>query len=83
VVSGREPHPDRERWPAYWRAIRTVAIWLVIAVVVVGGGTTILRPADDLGGIAVRFAIGVVAALVSTVLARLVNDRWDRRRKPA
>jgi 4-hydroxybenzoate polyprenyltransferase len=80
-VNGPDAYPDRDEWPGYWRVIRTAAAWLLVAAVVVGGGTTILRPADDVGGFAVRFAIGVLAALASTSLARLVNDRWDRRRE--
>jgi hypothetical protein len=83
MVSELDPYPDRDQWPVYWRAIRTAVVWLLTAIVVVGGGITILEPADDLTGLAARFGIGLVAVTVSTWLARLVNDRWDRRRGAA
>jgi hypothetical protein len=75
----REPYPDRDDWPAYWRAIRTAAVWAVVIVLIVGGGAVLPRPDAPLPAIAVEVLIGVAVVTVATVLARRVNDWWERR----
>jgi hypothetical protein len=74
----RERYPDRDDWPAYWRAMRTAAVWLVVIVIIVGGGTLLPRPDGLLSAIAVEALIGLLVVLVATFLARHVNAWWDR-----
>ena len=77
----REPYPDREDWPAYWRAIRTAAVWMVVIVILVGGGALVPRPDGLLPRIAMDVLIGLLVVAVATFLVRRVNDWWERRQR--
>ena len=70
---------DRATWPAHWRAIRTAAVWLVIVVVIVGGGAFLPRPDALLPRIAMEALIGLAAVVVASSLADRVNAWWERR----
>jgi len=76
---GDDLHPDRDAWPGYWRGIRTAGVWLAVIAVIVGGGSLLPRPDDQLPRIAVDVAIGVVAAVVATFLASRVEAWWGER----
>ena len=74
-------HPDRERWPEYWRAIRRGAI---VVVVTVGVAVTMfsfeqrLAPLDA----AWRFALVFVVAFAFGIMGERLIDwfaaRWER-----
>lgn len=75
-------HPDRERWPEYWRAIRRGAIVVVVtacAAVTLSIFEQSLAPLDAAWRFGlvfvVAFAIGIVAAQLIDWLAA----RWERR----
>ena len=73
------PYPDRDAWPRYWRTIRTAAVWLLVIVVIIGGGALLPRPAELMPQIAVEAAIGALAAVVATFLSNRVNAWWLER----
>ena len=75
---GGTQDPDRERWPEYWRMIRTVAVWLVTIVVVVGFGAFLPRPDGVVPGIAVGALIGPAVVVVATTISRRVDAWWER-----
>jgi hypothetical protein len=75
-----DTYPDREAWPAYWRAIRTAAMWLLVAVVIVGGGAFLPRPEGFMAEIAMDVLIGFCVVVVATFLATRVNAWWQERR---
>ena len=81
VTDGRgdDSHPDRAAWSGYWRAIRTAAVWLLVAVVIVGGGALLPRPDGFLPRIAMESLIGLAVAVLATYLARHLNAWWEAR----
>lgn len=76
---GGDPYPDRDAWAGYWRAIRTAGVWLAVIIVIVGGGSLLPRPDDNLQRIAVDVAIGITTAVVATFLASRVESWWRAR----
>jgi hypothetical protein len=70
---------DREEWPRYWRAIRTAVVWLLVVVVIVGGGAFLPRPEGVVPRVAMEFLIGFAVVLVATLLAKRVNAWWEER----
>jgi hypothetical protein len=76
---GGDPHPDRDAWPGYWRGIRKAGVWLAVIIVIVGGGTLLPRPDDQVPRVAVDVAIGLLAAVVATFLASRVEAWWGER----
>lgn len=76
---GADDHPDRESWPGYWRTIRTAVVWLLVVVVIVGGGAFLPRPQDVVPRVAMEFVIGFAVVLVATLLAKRVNAWWEER----
>ncbi len=77
---GHDAHSDREAWPGYWRAIRVASVWLLVVVVIVGGGTFLPRPDGVLPRVAMEFLIGFAVILLATLLASRVNAWWEERR---
>jgi hypothetical protein len=72
-----EPYPDREDWPAYWRVMRTAAVWLLVIAVIVGGSAYLPRPDGLLPRIAVEVLIAVLVVMVGRFLASRVNAWWE------
>jgi hypothetical protein len=81
VTGGRdaEPYPDRAAWPGYWRTIRTATVWLLVAAVIVGGGSFLPRPDELLPRIVVAVVIGFLVVVVAAFLAGRVNAWWQER----
>ncbi len=73
-------YPDREAWPGYWRAVRTAAVWLLVGLVVIGGGTFLPRPDDVLARFVMEALIGLAAVAVATFLSNRVDAWWQKRR---
>lgn len=73
-------YPDRDEWPRYWDAIRTAAIWLLVAIVIVGGSALLPRPDGLVPQVAVDVAIGIVVIVVATFVASRVTAWWKERR---
>jgi hypothetical protein len=76
---GDDAHPDREAWPGYWRAVRVAVVWLLVAVVIVGGGAFLPRPEGVVPRVAMEFLIGFAVILVATLVAGRVNAWWEAR----
>ena len=70
---------DRAEWPRYWRAIRFVAMSLLVAVVIVGGAAFLPRPDSFPLRIVTEIVIGGIAVAISTWLARRLERRRERR----
>ena len=77
-MTGGTEHPDRERWPHYWRMVRTLAVWLVTIAVVVGFGALQPRPDGAAPVIAVDVLIGLAVLLIATVVSGRVEAWWER-----
>ena len=77
--ASREPYPDREDWPVYWRAMRTAAVWLLVIAVIVGGTTHLPRPDGLLPRIAMDVLIAVLVVTVGRFLASRLNAWWETR----
>ncbi len=76
----RDGYPDREAWPGYWRAIRTAAVWLLVGVLIVGGGAFLPRPGGLFASFAMELLIGLAAVAVATFLSNRVDAWWRKRR---
>jgi hypothetical protein len=76
---GDDGYPDRQAWPGYWRAIRTAAVWLLVGLVVIGGGAFLPRPDGLLARFVMEALIGLAAIALATFLAARANAWWDRK----
>jgi hypothetical protein len=73
-------YPDRDEWPRYWDTIRAAVVWLLVAVVIVGGGALLPRPDGRMPQIAADVLIGILVLVVATFVATRVNAWWKERR---
>lgn len=79
LVVTPDEYDDRAEWPRYWRAIRFVAVSLLVAIVIIGGATYLPRPDSFPLRIVMELLIGGIAVAMSTGLARRLEQRRERR----